>query len=191
MASVGKRVGLGLIVIAMSQVSASAATQHATSTPTRHKPVHVRPAPPAPKTISDRINALGQAFDGLVGIAVKSVDDGWETGWKDHDLYPQQSVSKLWVAITALDAVDRGRISLDDNVTLTKDDLTLFHEPIAEEILKDGSYTTTLGDLMLREITQSDNTANDKLLTKVTADLLAFTPEGASVDALYSMTIFA
>src|SRR6185437_17159206 len=33
--------------------------------------------------------------------------------------------------------------------------------------LKGGSYTTTLGDLMVREITQSDNTANDKLMRVV------------------------
>jgi beta-lactamase class A len=126
-----------------------------------------KPAVPAPKYISGRIDELGRGFDGLVGIAVKSIDDGWETGWKDNDLYPQQSVSKLWVSITALDAVDRGRVSLDDKVTLTTADLTLFHEPIAEEVLKDGSYTTTLGDLMLRAITTSDNTANDKLMRSV------------------------
>ncbi len=35
------------------------------------------------------------------------------------------------------------------------------------------------------------DTANDKLLTKVSADLLAFTPVGATVDALFSTTIFA
>jgi beta-lactamase class A len=149
-------------------VNASATTsqqKHVRPAP-HHRPA-ARPAVPAPKFLSDRIDQLGRGFDGLVGIAVRSVDDGWETGWKDHELYPQQSVSKLWVSITALDAVDRGRISLDDKVTLTKADLTLFHEPIAEEILKDGSYTTTLGDLMLRAITTSDNTANDKLMRVV------------------------
>jgi beta-lactamase class A len=163
MTSLGRRLGLGLVIVATTQVSASAATQHAPAKASRRAAVPVK-ATPAPQYIHDRIDELGQGFDGLVGIAVKSIDNGWETGWKDHDLYPQQSVSKLWVAITALDAVDQGRIALDDKVTLTKDDLTLFHEPIAEEILKDGSYTTTLGDLMLREITQSDNTANDKLM---------------------------
>jgi beta-lactamase class A len=73
----------------------------------------------------------------------------------------------LWVSVTALDAVDRGKVSLDDKVTLTAADLTLFHEPIIEDILKTGSYTTTLGDLMLRAITTSDNTANDKLMRSV------------------------
>ena len=30
-----------------------------------------------------------------------------------------------------MDAVDRGKVSLDDQVTLGRGDLTLFHQPIA------------------------------------------------------------
>ena len=167
MTSLGRSVGLGLVIVAATQVNASGATQshHAVKAP-RHSAPAVRSVP-APKFIRNQIAQLGHGFDGQVGIAVKSIDDGWEAGWKDHDLYPQQSVSKLWVSIAALDAVDRGRINLDDKVTLTKDDLTLFHEPIIEDILKTGSYTTTLGDLMVRAITTSDNTANDKLMRSV------------------------
>src|SRR6185312_9126813 len=166
MTSLARNLGLGLVVVAMTQVSASAATAPRVAKVPHHRAAAPRIVP-APQYLHDRIEEHGRGFDGLVGIAVKSIDDGWETGWRDHALYPQQSVSKLWVAITALDAVDKGQVSLDDKVTLTKDDLTLFHEPIAAEILKDGSYTTTLGDLMVREITQSDNTANDKLMRVV------------------------
>ena len=82
------------------------------------------PAPPAPQYIRDRVNELGRSFDGRVGIAVRSIDEAGATGWKADELYPQQSVSKLWVSITALDAVDKGRVRLDDKVTLTRDDLT-------------------------------------------------------------------
>jgi beta-lactamase class A len=101
-----------------------------------------------------------------VGIAVRSIDDGWTVGWRADELYPQQSVSKLWVSITALDAVDHGRVRLDDQVSLGRDDLTLFHQPIAAKILG-GGYTTTLDDLMFKAITTSDNTANDKLMRAV------------------------
>jgi beta-lactamase class A len=72
----------------------------------------------------------------------------------------------LWVSITALDAVDKGRVRLNDKVTLTRSDLTLFHQPIAAKILG-GGYTTTLDDLMFKAITTSDNTANDKLMRSV------------------------
>ena len=78
--------------------------------------------------------ALGRAFDGRVGIAVVSLDDGLGDRLEERmRSIPQQSVSKLWVAITALDAVDRGQVSLDDQVTLGRADLTLFHQPIARD----------------------------------------------------------
>lgn len=166
MTSLGRAIGFGFVILAVTQMSSSGSAQ-----PGNHPKTRVHKASrrfvPAPKSISDRIDALGSAFDGSVGIAVKSIDQGWETGWKDKDLYPQQSVSKLWVSITALDAVDRGRVSLADKVTLTTADLTLFHQPIADEVLKDGSFTTNLEDLLERAITTSDNTANDKLMRAV------------------------
>jgi beta-lactamase class A len=160
--------GFGVVALACTAVSASAATQTPAPQPAVRAPAVQRalPAAPAPQFIRDRVADLGRAFDGRVGIAVRSVDEGWATGWKADELYPQQSVSKLWVSIAALDAADRGRVSLDDKVTLTRDDLTLFHQPIASRILG-GGYTTTLGDLMLKAITTSDNTANDKLMRSV------------------------
>ena len=168
MTSLGRCIGFALVAVVAMQVSASAATVPAHhSKAAAHPKAAAKRLAPAPQALRDEINNLGSGFDGSVGIAVRSIDDGWETGWKDHELYPQQSVSKLWVSVTALDAVDRGKVSLDDKVTLTTADLTLFHEPIIDDVLKTGSYTTTLGDLMLRAITTSDNTANDKLMRSV------------------------
>jgi beta-lactamase class A len=162
-----RRFGLGLVVLAIAQVAASAATQpQPARSAARPAAAAARPAPAAPQYIQSRIRELGSSFDGRVGIAVKSIDEGWSVGWKADEFYPQQSVSKLWVSITALDAVDRGKAKLDEQVTLTRDDLTLFHQPIATLILG-GGYTTTLDDLMLKAITTSDNTANDKLMRSV------------------------
>jgi len=167
MTSVWKRFGLGLTLIAAASVSASAATQTASPARTRPAVAPVHTTPSAPPYIRDRVNDLGRGFNGRVGIAVKSIDEGWTTGWKADELYPQQSVSKLWVSITAMDAVDRGKVSLDDPVTLTRSDLTVFHQPIRDLVMGGGGYTTTLSDLMVRAITTSDNTANDKLMRSV------------------------
>src|SRR5215218_2018901 len=164
----GKRLGLAIVVAASAQVSASAAMQpRVAPAPAYRLPVAQAPrVQPAPQYIRDRVNELGRNFNGRVGIAVRSVDEGWSAGWKPDELYPQQSVSKLWVAITALDAVDRGRASLDERVTLTRADLTLFHQPIAAKVLG-GGHTTTLSALMFDAITKSDNTCNDKLMRSV------------------------
>jgi len=125
-----------------------------------------RPAPPPPPALNAIIQSLGQSFNGHVGIAVRSVDEGWTISYNGHQRFPQQSVSKLWVAMTMLDAVDRGKVTLDTPVTIRPGDLTLFHQPIAAMVSAAG-YTTTLSDLFFRAMTQSDNTANDSVLRTV------------------------
>ena len=127
MTSVWKRFGLGLVVIATASVSASGAPQMAERDPLAPLPIpqqsaapaYVPPAPasPAPIYLRNRVTELGRAFDGKAGVAIVSMRDGWEIGWNANSLFPQQSCSKLWVAITAMDAVDRGQISLNDKVT--------------------------------------------------------------------------
>lgn len=127
----------------------------------------VQPLPPKPKAapaaLVALIPSLTRDFGGKVGIAVRSIDDGWTVESNGDVKLPQQSVSKLWVAMTVLDLKDQGKISLDDPYTVTKGDLTLFHQPIAALVKGDG-YKTTVGELMQRALTQSDNTANDCLL---------------------------
>lgn len=136
------------------------------------------PAPPPPAVVlaprpvqadpvlASRIAALGRAFPGNVGIAVRDVHEGWTASWNGSSLFPQQSVSKLWVAIAVMDAVDQGRLRLTDPVTVTASDMTVFHQPIRSQ-LRNGVLRTTIGDLLYRAMTQSDNTANDILLGKV------------------------
>ena len=167
MTSMWSRAGLALVLAGLAQVGASAAIQTAQPRPA---PIY-HPAPPplpprAPAYLRDRIDALGKQFNGRVGIAVKSVNEGWSTGWRGDELHPQQSVSKLWVSIAALDAVDKGRVNLNQRVSLTRSDLTLFHQPIAARILGGGA-TMSLSELMYQAITKSDNTCNDKLMRSV------------------------
>lgn len=126
--------------------------------------------PPAPRLVSApsmlvaNVAALVRAFDGRVGVAVRSIDQGWCVDTGGDQRYPQQSVSKLWVAMTVLDYRDTGRLKLDDPVTLKREDITLFHQPIAALIKGDQGYQTTIGELLQRALTMSDNTANDRLL---------------------------
>ncbi|HKY82077.1 MAG TPA: serine hydrolase [Sphingobium sp.] len=119
-----------------------------------------------PPALVSVVRNLGQSFNGKVGIAVRRIGSDWTVAWNGTALFPQQSVSKLWVSMTFLDAVDRGKIRLSDTATITRKDLTLFHQPTAALVGSTG-WTTSYGDLMRRAMTQSDNTANDALLRAV------------------------
>jgi beta-lactamase class A len=130
----------------------------------------VQPLPPrpieAPPALAAVVQSLTRDFGGKVGIAVKSLDDGWTVQSNGDVKLPQQSVSKLWVAMTVLDLRDQGKLSLDEPITVKPQDLTLFNQPIAALVKGDG-YKTTIGELLQRALTQSDNTANDRLLQRV------------------------
>jgi len=117
----------------------------------------------AQRSLASQIRALGQNFNGDIGIAVRDVQTGWTAAYDGNTYFPQQSVSKFWVALTALDKADRGALSLTRPVTLTRADMTLFHQPVSRQIGADG-YTTNALSLMTRALQQSDNTCNDAVL---------------------------
>ncbi|HEX8485118.1 serine hydrolase [Sphingomonas sp.] len=129
-------------------------------------PVTAKPVRPAPAPLEAAVDRLWRGFDGISGIAVRAVDEGWSVERGGRRRLPQQSVSKLWVAITLLDLRDSGRAKLDEPITVRPEDLTLFHQPIAY-LVKGEGFQTTVGGLLDRALTHSDNTANDRLLTYV------------------------
>jgi beta-lactamase class A len=117
----------------------------------------------AHRALAAEIREIGESFNGDIGIAVEDVQSGWTAAYDGDTYFPQQSVSKFWVALTAFDKIDQGALGFDQPVTLHKSDITLFHQPIAAQIGENG-YTTTIGALMTRALQQSDNTCNDAVL---------------------------
>lgn len=169
-ALLAQRIGAtGLILLISACVS--------TPKPPPRAPVFI-PAKPAPRapSVDNRntpppglfaaLESATRSFDGRLGVAVMRSDGSWLFSHQGEAFFPQQSVSKLWVALAVFDAVDSGRMRLDQKVVITKADLTLFHQPIAELIGEEG-YITNVSELLLRAMTQSDNTANDSLLRTV------------------------
>lgn len=111
-----------------------------------------------------QIGNLGHSFDGDIGIAVQDIQTDELVEFDGRTFFPQQSVSKFWVALTALNAADEGRKDLRVPVVLKPADLTLFHQPIAAQIRAAGTHKTTLDVLLTRALQQSDNTCNDFVL---------------------------
>jgi beta-lactamase class A len=138
---------------------------HLTSHPAQLK---VRlPGPPAPQALQAKLAALAQAYREPVGIAVTDVTQRWTAQVAGDEVFPQQSVSKLWVALSVLHAADQGRLSLDRQVVLTPDDRSVFYQPLASHIRGRTGYETTVYDLLRRQLTESDNAANDRLIREL------------------------
>jgi beta-lactamase class A len=155
---------IGCAVHARPDLAAQNAPSYAVSIPVPPpRPIPVQRPPEAPAALRANIAMLTQSFDGVVGVSVRSVEQGWKVESNAERRMPQQSVSKLWVTMAALDLRDQGKLTLDDAVTIRKEDLTLFHQPVAVLVKEDG-YQTTVRELIRRAMTMSDNTCNDRLL---------------------------
>jgi len=147
----------------------AAKPQHNTSTAVVRQaiPAVVPPGatPQPPAYLTNQIASLGRNFSGRVGISVRDIQAGWSVSFNGGIPFPQQSVSNTWVGLAVMDAVDRGQLALHQEVVVKESDLTLFHQPI-RQFMKNGSYRTTVAELLECAMTRSDNTCNDVLLWK-------------------------
>ena len=119
-----------------------------------------------PPALAARLQVLGAGFDGQVGIAVEDVREGWVADYNGSILRPQQSVSKLWVALAVFKTADFGGLKLSDPVLVRRNDMSVFNQPIQKLLGKDG-YDTTIDGLLVGAIAQSDNAANDILVRRL------------------------
>ncbi|MBC8141037.1 MAG: class A beta-lactamase [Armatimonadetes bacterium] len=110
------------------------------------------------------LQKLADGFDGRVGIGVRS--RAGAVTIRSGERFSLQSVMKLIVVATVMDAVDRRGRKLGETVLVRREDLSLNVQPIADLVGKSG-YRTTIGDLIARAVNDSDSAATDILFARV------------------------
>ncbi|MBS0334446.1 MAG: serine hydrolase [Proteobacteria bacterium] len=122
-------------------------------------------APPA--ELQATIERIASGYGEPVGISVSDVTAGWTASIDGDRTFPQQSVSKLWVALTVMQAIDDKRLALDQSVTMHQEDRSVFYQPLASRIRGPNGFTITVADLLRHALIESDNAANDMLIREV------------------------
>jgi beta-lactamase class A len=110
------------------------------------------------------LQALGDRTSGTLAACV--VDAGGVACVNGDRPSSMQSVMKLIVALAVLDAVERGELALDEAVTLTRADVSVFVQPI-EARLGPSGYSTTIGELVRGAVIASDSMATDWLIARL------------------------
>lgn len=119
---------------------------------------------PELRRLDDDLFRIGNDAGSHLGIAVVAVDEGGSADFNGDEPMPQQSVSKLWVALSAYDLQDRNTLDLTRRGTVRRSDLTLFHQPIRKKVLAAGAYAAPYEEFIRLALVGSDNTANDMVL---------------------------
>lgn len=152
----------GLYAFTTHQRAEKAAPPAATAAALKPAPPRGRPVP-GPAALQARLDQIARDYVEPVGIAVADVDAGWASTVRGDEFFPQQSVSKTWVALAVLDAVDRGQLPIDTPVTMTLADRSVFNQPLGRSLDADG-FVTTIPNLLRHALAFSDNSANDTLI---------------------------
>lgn len=119
------------------------------------------------ESFSERMSKVAVASDqGRVGVGILNLQTG-ESWFRDgKKAFPMQSVFKFPLAIAVLKQVDAGKLSLDQEITITPADFAPAWSPLRDEF-KGDSARYTIRDLLERSMAVSDNTAADVLLNLI------------------------
>lgn len=106
-----------------------------------------------------------RAQPGILEVAVQNLEGGEMWAWNGSQAFPMQSVFKAPLGAAVLAELDARRLDLNEQITLTEQDISAPFSPIAEAWPETAVYS--LGDLLVRAVGESDNTAADMLMKRI------------------------
>lgn len=86
---------------------------------------------------------------------------------RGQERFAMQSVMKLLVAVAVLRQVDLGKLALDEKITLTRRDVSVGIQPLANVLETQHEVTLDVRDLTKRMLIESDSTATDVLIRRL------------------------
>ena len=110
-----------------------------------------------------KLNRLLTPFKATVGIAVYHIEKGETFTLKDSIQFPMQSVYKFPLALAVLDAVDKQKMTLQQKVHVSKEELhPNTWSPLAK-LYPEGNKDVTIEELLDYTVSKSDNNTCDIL----------------------------
>jgi beta-lactamase class A len=110
-----------------------------------------------------KIQDIAKDAKGTVGFATMVIEGQDTLSYNGNAHLPMQSVMKFPIAITVLNVVDEGRLTLDQLIHINKSDLPETYSPLRDKF-SEGNVDISVGELLSYMVSLSDNDACDILL---------------------------
>ncbi len=114
-------------------------------------------------SLKSKIEHIVGGAKGKIGVAVQGLENADTITINGSGKFPMQSVYKFPLAVAVLHLVDQGKLSLDQKIFLSKEDL----RPVTWSPIKvkypNGNVDVTLDELLMHTVSESDNICCDIL----------------------------
>lgn len=160
------RVAAGILPAALLVGAACAATAAGGQSTAPTVQPGARPSATRADTVALRrtLDSIADAHRGVVGYTVHDLDGGARLERRGNETFPTASLIKVPILVALYDRVEKGEMSLDDRIIVTKVDMVPGSGILQN--LHDG-VEITVGDAAWLMTAISDNTATNILLDKV------------------------
>jgi beta-lactamase class A len=114
--------------------------------------------------LREQINQIVATKKATVGISIIGNNGKDTISFHGDSRFPMQSVFKFHIALAVLSEIDKGNLSLNQEIVVGEEDLLPkdFWSPLRDENPNGGSFT--IEKLIQYSVSQSDNTACDVLI---------------------------
>ena len=114
--------------------------------------------------LKKEINQIIKDKNATVGVSILDFENNKSIDINGNKKLPMLSVFKFHIALAVLDQVDQGKLSLDQNIFIKKEELLENTWSPIRENFPEGNFEMTLGELIKYTVAQSDNNGCDILL---------------------------
>lgn len=114
--------------------------------------------------LDSKINSAIQGKKATVGVSVLGFENGFKYSKNGEKKLPMQSVFKFHIATAVLDLVDKGKLSLDQKVSLNASNLLPDTWSPLRDKYPNGSTEVPLSEVIEYTVAKSDNNGCDILL---------------------------
>jgi beta-lactamase class A len=115
-------------------------------------------------SLKNKIEQILKTKNAFVGVSIRGIESEDSLNINGEIHFPMQSVFKFHIALAVLDKIDRGELSLDQEIFISKSELLPNTWSPIRDKYPDGNIKLTLAEIIKYTVAISDNNGCDILL---------------------------
>lgn len=120
----------------------------------------------AQKLFTNQVSKIAKSANGVVAVSILGLESRQTVSYNGDKHMVMHSIMKVPIAMTVLKQIDKGKMTLDQKIHITKEDLPETYSPLRDKY-PEGNVDIAVSDLLSYMVSLSDNDACDILLKHV------------------------